>query len=68
MDDSTYRSGVVSFMAVCILGFLFLGTAERLPCGEGSSTAPGNVTLLDWQPDGGIDLSDGIGILQFLFG
>ncbi len=53
--------------AVCVLGYLFLGAPERLPCGNGSSTGAGNVSLADWQPDGSVDLSDGIGLLQFLF-
>ena len=28
---------------------------------------PETLALLDWQPDGKVDLSDGIGLLQFLF-
>jgi len=53
--------------AVCVLGFLFLGGPVQLPCGEGSATAAGNIALLDWQPDGKVDLSDAVGLLQFLF-
>lgn len=53
--------------AICVFGFLFLGTPEVLPCGDGSSGDPANVTLMDWQPDGAVDISDGVGLLQFLF-
>jgi hypothetical protein len=50
---------------VCVLNVLF--KAEPLPCGDGTPTDPGNISLLDWQPDGGLDLSDAIGLLQFFF-
>ncbi len=53
--------------ALCIFGFLFLGSPGSLPCGDGSGAHPGNVALIDWQPDGAIDLSDGVAMLQFLF-
>ncbi|MBI4601307.1 MAG: hypothetical protein HY721_05020 [Planctomycetes bacterium] len=53
--------------AVCVLGFLFLGAPEQLPCGDGSATGAGNVSLADWQLDGKVDLSDAVGLLQFLF-
>jgi hypothetical protein len=53
--------------AVTTLGFLFLGSPGRLPCGDGSAADPANVGLLDWQPDGTIDLSDGVALLSFLF-
>jgi hypothetical protein len=53
--------------ALCVFGFLFLGSPETLPCGGGPSIAAGDVALLDWQEDRNIDLSDGIALLQFLF-
>jgi len=53
--------------AVCALGVLFNGNPPLFPCGDGSPTDPGNITLIDWQPDGAIDLSDLVAMLQFLF-
>jgi hypothetical protein len=54
--------------AICAFGVLFLGNPARFPCGDGSPRHPGNLNLIDWQADGEINLSDGIGILSFLFG
>lgn len=54
--------------AVCLLGFLFGGSPEVLPCGDGSVSQPGNVALLDCNGDSGIDLSDPVCLLSFLFG
>jgi len=53
--------------AVCALGVLFTGIPPVFPCGDGTSAHPGNMALLDWQPDGSVDLSDAVAILQFLF-
>jgi hypothetical protein len=53
--------------AVCVFRALFLTSSPRLPCGDGSSSDAANRALLDWQGDGRIDISDGIGILRFLF-
>lgn len=53
--------------ALCALGVLFTGSPPRFPCGAGAPTDPGNIALLDWQPDGSVDLSDILGLLQFLF-
>jgi hypothetical protein len=53
--------------AVCALGVLFTGTPAAFPCGDGTPADPGNRALLDWQPDGSVDLSDAVAILQFLF-
>jgi hypothetical protein len=53
--------------AVRIFTLLFQGIPRRFPCGDGSPEDSGNRALLDWQPDGAIDLSDGIATLQFLF-
>jgi hypothetical protein len=54
--------------AICVFGVLFLGNPASFPCGDGRPEAPGNVTLLDWQPDTKVNISDGIGLLDFLFG
>jgi hypothetical protein len=48
---------------VCLLGHLFQGNPEELPCG----TTAANLLLLDCNGDGGIDLSDAIYKLAFLF-
>jgi len=53
--------------AVCALGVLFTGMPSLFPCGDGTPTDPGNLALMDWQPDGSIDLSDVVAMLQFLF-
>ena len=41
--------------AGCMLGFLFEGAPQRLPCGEGQREEPSNEMLLDWQGDGRVD-------------
>lgn len=53
--------------AICMLGVLFLGSPEGFPCGDGRSSDPGNLALLDWQPDGELNVSDPIALLTFLF-
>ena len=53
--------------ALCTLGVLFTGSPAVFPCGDGTLTDPGNIALIDWQPDGSVDLSDVLGILQFFF-
>jgi hypothetical protein len=53
--------------AVCLLGFLFLGTIDRLPCGDGRATDLANIALLDANGDHGLDLSDAVSVLSFLF-
>ncbi len=42
------------------LGILYTHNAE-------STKLLGNVSLLDWQPYGAVDISDAIGMLSFLF-
>ena len=54
--------------ASCMLGFLFEGAPERLPCGEGQRKEPSNEMLLDWQADGRVDIADPVALLRFLFG
>ena len=49
-----------------MLNHLFLGGAPP-PCGDNSLGHPSNIYLLDCNGDGGVDLSDGICKLNFLF-
>ncbi|MBI4582677.1 MAG: PD40 domain-containing protein, partial [Planctomycetes bacterium] len=59
--------------AVCILGVLFIGEPKGFPCGDGASSHPGNVALLDWPPpdgqasDGQVDVTDVVNLLTYLF-
>ena len=48
---------------VHLLGFLFQGRPEDLPC----STDEANLALMDCNQDGGLDLSDAVYKLAFLF-
>lgn len=52
--------------AVCVLGFLFLGAPQELPCGPRPMYV-GNRMLVDWQRDDAVDLSDAVAILVYLF-
>ena len=45
---------------VCLLGHLFLGRPDSLPCDEGSVADAGNVVLLDGTGDAEVNLSDAI--------
>ena len=51
---------------VCTLEILFSGTGS-FPCGDGTATDAANQALIDWQPDGVIDVSDVVGVLTYLF-
>ncbi len=53
--------------AICILGALFLGDPPAMPCGDGRLALAGNLALLDWQPDGLVNLSDAVSLLVFRF-
>ncbi len=53
--------------ATCVFGVLFLGNPTEFPCGDGTPANAANLTLLDWQDDAEINISDGISILLFLF-
>ena len=53
--------------AVCLLGHLFLGTPERLPCGDGSARDAANVGALDANGDRSLGISDPVHILTYLF-
>jgi len=52
--------------AVCLLGHLFLGHPNRLPCGE-MTESTGNLALLDASGDGSLDISDAVVVLTYLF-
>ena len=49
-----------------LLAHLFFGQPAELPCGE-ENTSPSNLALVDWNGDGGIDLTDAIAALTFEF-
>jgi hypothetical protein len=51
---------------VCLLGFLFLGSPQGLPCGSGTRDDPSNQALYAWNAEE-IDLSSAVQALQFLF-
>lgn len=54
--------------AVCLLGHLFTGNPEFLPCGDGTVSDPANRTLYNANGDAsGADLSDAVYLLLFLF-
>ena len=65
--DCSQDSKVDLTDGICVFTFLFQGTPARLPCGDGSREDAANVSLLDWDGDGGIDISDGVGLLGWLF-
>ena len=52
---------------ICLLGHLFLGDTESLPCAGGTLDDEANIDLLDVNGDGGTDISDAIHALRFLF-
>jgi hypothetical protein len=66
--DINQDSGLDMSDSISLLGFLFLGTPGRLPCGETGSTAEtANITLLDWNGDGRVDMSDAVASLNWMF-
>jgi hypothetical protein len=48
---------------ICLLGHLFQGNPETLPC----TSTPANLALMDCNGDGSVDLSDAVFKLAFLF-
>jgi hypothetical protein len=50
-----------------VLGYLFLGSPSRLPCGNGSPRDPANLTLLDWNDDAIINLTDVVSLFMYLY-
>ncbi len=53
--------------AVAVLGHLFLGSPDVLPCSGGTTEAPGNIALLDMNGDDEINLADPVYLLTHLF-
>jgi len=51
---------------LCLLGFLFVGAPEELPCGVEGFGDPGGL-LFDLNGDGDLDVSDPIYLIDFLF-
>jgi hypothetical protein len=52
---------------ISLLGFLYLGKPSRLPCGDGTSSDPGNRLLADYNGDGNVDIADPVSALAYLF-
>jgi hypothetical protein len=48
---------------VCLVGFLFRENPEEAPCGAGGITDEANVSLPDWNGDGGIEIVDVVALL-----
>jgi len=48
-------------------GIHFLGTGERLLCGDGTLASSGNMQLLDSNGDRRVDLSYAVSVFGFLF-
>ena len=62
------QDGVLALSdAICLLGALFQGQPSHLPCGDGSSRHPANLSLLDYEGNGRLGIGDALGILRFLF-
>ena len=53
--------------AVCLLGHLFLGAPQSLPCADGEVTDAANRELMNLNGDQSIDLTDAIHVLRYLF-
>ena len=53
--------------AVCLLGYLFLDTPERLPCGDGTRQDASNIFLVDNNDDGSVNISDAVRVLVHLY-
>ena len=51
--------------ALILLEHLFFGEPDLLPCGNGGDSDPANKALLDFNGDGGIDMSDAIALLRW---
>src|SRR5262249_60463939 len=51
---------------ICLLRYFF-GGLGALPCGDGTSADAANLELLDWNGDGGLDISDAMSTLSWLF-
>lgn len=65
--DCSQDGGVDISDALCLLGFLFLGSPTVLPCGDGTGDDSANRELVDWNGDAGTDVSDAVALLGWLF-
>jgi autotransporter-associated beta strand protein len=65
--DCTQDGAVGVEDAICLLGFLFNGAPDRLPCGDGSWSDPANTALEDWNGSGRIDIADAVALLFRLY-
>lgn len=52
---------------ICILGHLFLGSPQVLPCGNGTVNDPANQALLGTDEDDNVNLTDAIRLFVYLF-
>jgi len=52
---------------ICLLGYLFLGDPEELPCGDHTSAARSNIVTLDSNGSGSLDLADAVTVFGYLF-
>ena len=53
---------------ICLMGHLFLGKPNQLPCSQASQEySQGSITLMDWQGDLAVDLTDAIALISHIF-
>jgi hypothetical protein len=52
---------------LCVLGFLFSGVPATLPCGDGGLAHAANISMLDFDGGGSINITDGVAMFLFLF-
>ena len=65
--DCNQDGGLDLSDAVCLLGHFFSNSPVFLPCGDGTVSDPGNLSLLNVNADVILDLSDAVYLLGFLF-
>ncbi len=65
--DSNLDGKVNISDVIHLLGLLFLGSPDSLPCGEGGAADPSNRALADWNGEAGVDLTDAVALLGWLF-
>jgi hypothetical protein len=55
--------------SICLLGYLFLGEVQALPCAVETpfDPGPGDIMLLDWDGNERLDITDPIWLLRHLF-
>ena len=54
--------------AMCILGHFFLGKPAVLPCGDGTLGDAANRSLLNFDAEPRVNISDAVNVLLFVFG